>query len=174
MGTAIQVSVVIAAIVCAVCAIYFSVRDENPRNKLALCFFGLMALFVSSSLYFEFCGFGVLREGAGASVVTVYRNGEWTSSRWGAFELGEGQTFNVPDEFAATRSVTPITENPKARRVMKPFGCPFCPFSTDTPAKLWGHYGRCVDAVADTRSAEEKRAIVQVSVREGNERLVRG
>jgi hypothetical protein len=117
MGTAIQVSVVIAAIVCAVCAIYFSVRDENPRNKLALCFFGLMALFVSSSLYFEFCGFGVLGEGAGASVVTVYRNGEWTSSRWGAFELGEGQTFNVPDEFAATRSVTPITENPKARRV---------------------------------------------------------
>jgi hypothetical protein len=89
MGTAIQVSVVIAAIVCAVCAIYFSVRDENPRNKLALCFFGLMALFVSSSLYFEFCGFGVLGEGAGASVVTVYRNGEWTSSRWGAFELGE-------------------------------------------------------------------------------------
>jgi hypothetical protein len=62
----------------------------------------------------------------------------------------------------------------QARRDMKPFGCPFCQFSTDTPAKLWGHYGRCVDAVADTRSAEEKRAIVQVSVREGNERLVRG
>ena len=31
----------------------------------------------------------------------------------------------------------------QTRRDMKPFGCPFCQFSTDTPAKLWGHYGRC-------------------------------
>lgn len=62
----------------------------------------------------------------------------------------------------------------KVRREMKPFGCPFCQFSTDTPAKLWGHYGRCPDATADTRSADDKRAIVQVAIQEGRERLLRG
>ena len=62
----------------------------------------------------------------------------------------------------------------QTRREMKPFGCPFCQFSTDTPAKLWGHYGRCVDAAADGRSADDKRSIVQVAIAEGRERLIRG
>ena len=62
----------------------------------------------------------------------------------------------------------------QARRDMKPFGCPFCQFSTDTPAKLWGHYGRCPDATADGRSADDKRSIVQVAVQEGKERLIKG
>lgn len=62
----------------------------------------------------------------------------------------------------------------QVRREMKPFCCPFCVFSTDTPAKLWGHYGRCQDATADPRPADDKRAIVQKSVQEGHERLVRG
>lgn len=60
------------------------------------------------------------------------------------------------------------------RREMKPFACPFCPFTTDTPAKLWGHYGRCADATADPRAIEDKRAITQEAVREGRERLLRG
>ena len=60
------------------------------------------------------------------------------------------------------------------RRAMKPFACPFCPFSEDTPAKLWGHYGRCQDAIADTRPADDKRAIVQTAVREGHERMIKG
>lgn len=60
------------------------------------------------------------------------------------------------------------------RRAMKPFACPFCPFSEDTPAKLWGHYGRCQDAIADMRPAEDKRAIVQTAVREGHERMIKG
>lgn len=62
----------------------------------------------------------------------------------------------------------------QTRRDMKPFGCPFCQFSTDTPAKLWGHYGRCVDASADPRDASDKRAIVQKAVQEGHDRLIRG
>lgn len=62
----------------------------------------------------------------------------------------------------------------QTRREMKPFGCPFCQFSTDTPAKLWGHYGRCVDAAADVRSSDDKRAIVQVAIQEGREKLLRG
>lgn len=62
----------------------------------------------------------------------------------------------------------------KNRREMKPFACPFCTHTTDTPAKLWGHYGRCPDASADPRSAEDKRAITQAAVAEGRERLLRG
>jgi len=62
----------------------------------------------------------------------------------------------------------------QTRRAMKPFGCPFCVFSTDTPAKLWGHYGRCPDAGADPRSANDKRAIVQCAIHEGREALERG
>jgi len=61
----------------------------------------------------------------------------------------------------------------ETRRQMKPFGCPFCPHATDTPAKLWGHYGRCPDAAADARSADDKKAIMQVAVREGREALLR-
>ncbi len=60
------------------------------------------------------------------------------------------------------------------RREMKPFGCPFCQFSTDTPAKLWGHYGRCPDAIADPRAIDDKRAISQAAIGEGRERLLRG
>lgn len=60
------------------------------------------------------------------------------------------------------------------RREMKPFACPFCTFSVDTPAKLWGHYGRCQDAAADPRTTDDKRAITQASIREGHERLLRG
>ncbi len=116
MGMAIQTLVVLAAIGCAACAIYFSSRNENRRDRLALCFFGLMVLLVGSSLYFEFCGEG-LSTNSPASVVRVLRDGSWTSSRLGMFEFGDGQTFNVPDEFAAQRSVTPITDNPKARRI---------------------------------------------------------
>lgn len=62
----------------------------------------------------------------------------------------------------------------QARREMKPFACPFCPHATDTPAKLWGHYGRCPDAAADPRSPDDKRAIVQKAVAEGRERLLNG
>lgn len=62
----------------------------------------------------------------------------------------------------------------QVRRDMKPFACPFCSFSSDTPAKLWGHYGRCPDALADARPSDDKRAIVQKAVAEGHERLVRG
>lgn len=62
----------------------------------------------------------------------------------------------------------------QTRREMKPFSCPFCSFSADTPAKLWGHYGRCPDQLADTRPADDKRAITQRAVAEGHERVLRG
>jgi hypothetical protein len=116
MGVALNVLVGIVAVMCGILALYFNSNDGSRRNKLATFFLGFGVLLGVSSLYFEFCGEG-LSTNSPASVVRVLRDGSWTSSRLGMFEFGDGQTFNVPDEFAAQRSVTPITENPKARRV---------------------------------------------------------
>lgn len=60
------------------------------------------------------------------------------------------------------------------RKEMKPFGCPFCTASHDSAPKLWGHFGRCPDALADPRSAEDKRAIVQAAVADGKRLILEG
>jgi hypothetical protein len=62
----------------------------------------------------------------------------------------------------------------QVRRELKPFGCPFCPAAFDTPAKLYGHYGRCQDAQGSELSSEERRAIVARAVSEGQQRLLEG
>jgi len=58
----------------------------------------------------------------------------------------------------------------ETRKTMKPFECPFCTYSDDTPAKLWGHFGRCPDATADPRPTDDKRALVRLAVDEGKKR----
>jgi hypothetical protein len=60
------------------------------------------------------------------------------------------------------------------RKEMKPFGCPFCTASHDSAPKLWGHFGRCPDALADPRSPEDKRAIVQAAVADGKRLILEG
>jgi hypothetical protein len=62
----------------------------------------------------------------------------------------------------------------EVRKQMKPFECPFCTYSDDTPAKLWGHFGRCPDATADPRSTDDKRALVRLAVDEGKRRILAG
>ncbi len=52
-----------------------------------------------------------------ALVVEVAKNGEYRECPWGAFESRDKQTFNVLERYFVTRSVTPITDNPKARRI---------------------------------------------------------
>jgi hypothetical protein len=62
----------------------------------------------------------------------------------------------------------------QVRREMKPFGCPFCPASFDTAAKLYGHSGRCPEAQGAELSLDERRAIVAKAVQEGQRRLLEG
>lgn len=62
----------------------------------------------------------------------------------------------------------------EVRKQMKPFECPFCTYSDDTPAKLWGHFGRCPDGQADPRSTDDKRALVRLAVDEGKKRILEG
>lgn len=51
------------------------------------------------------------------TVIEVARNGDWRVCPWGTFESDGKQTFNVYEVFIAKRSVTPITDNPKARHI---------------------------------------------------------
>lgn len=52
-------------------------------------------------------------------VVEVAKNGAYRDCPWGAFEFpnDDRRVFNVYEAFVATRNVTPITDNPKARRI---------------------------------------------------------
>lgn len=65
-------------------------------------------------------------------------------------------------------------EKVRQRREMKPYACPFCDYSNDSPGKLWGHYGRCGSAMADARSDDDKKALVRLAVGEGQKRLIEG
>lgn len=62
----------------------------------------------------------------------------------------------------------------RQRREMKPFACPFCDYSNDTPGKLWGHYGRCGSAAADGRTDDDKKALVKLAISEGQRKLIEG
>ena len=82
-------------------------------QSLFLWALGLALAF--SPLYYEYPKFC---EGRAQRVVAVSEDGSFGEvCPYGAFEYGGRRVFNVPDEMYAKGSVTPITENPKARHI---------------------------------------------------------
>jgi hypothetical protein len=57
---------------------------------------------------------------------------------------------------------------------MKPFGCPFCPASFDSPSKLYGHTPRCDGFRESNLSDTEKKTIVAKAVEEGKRLILEG
>jgi len=55
----------------------------------------------------------------------------------------------------------------KAAADFMPYSCPFCSTPVKTPAALWGHYGRCAQAMASTFSDDEKKAIIRKAIEDG-------
>lgn len=74
----------------------------------------LAIVLLFSSLFYEFPGGDNDHPGF---VVTIAKDGTTEVHRWGAFEIGKSRVFNVPEKPIVGSSVTPITDNPKARHI---------------------------------------------------------